>query len=71
MKFYFCEACGKRLTEHDIEQGAARDKQLKGVFCTECAVGVTIMETLPDGHLNAAPEPLTPPVEYGWSTALV
>ncbi len=22
MKFYFCESCGKRLTEHDIEDGA-------------------------------------------------
>jgi hypothetical protein len=47
MKFYFCETCGKRLTEHDIDDGVARNKKLKGVFCRECAVGVTTMESLP------------------------
>lgn len=47
MKFYFCETCGKRLTEEDIEGGDARNKKLKGVFCRGCAVGVTTMDTLP------------------------
>lgn len=47
MKFYFCETCGKRLTENDIEGGVAKDKKLKGVFCRECSIGVTTMETMP------------------------
>ena len=47
MDFFFCEACGKRLTEHDIDGGDAKNKKLKGVFCKECAVGVLTMETLP------------------------
>ena len=47
MKFYFCETCGKRITEEDVEAGEARNKKLKGVFCAECAIGVLTMETLP------------------------
>jgi hypothetical protein len=47
MNFYFCETCGKRITENDIEAGQARNKKLKGVYCTGCAVGVMTMETLP------------------------
>lgn len=47
MKFYFCEACGRRVTEKDVEGGQARDKKLKGVYCRECAIGVTTMDTLP------------------------
>lgn len=47
MKFYFCEACGKRVTEVDIHGGDARDKKLKGVYCSDCAIGVTTMDTLP------------------------
>jgi len=47
MKFYFCETCGKRVTEADVEAGQARDKKLKGVCCAQCAVGVMTMETLP------------------------
>ena len=26
----FCEECGERLTEHDLDEGAARDKILGG-----------------------------------------
>jgi len=44
MKFYFCENCGKRITEIDIAQGAGKDKKLKGVYCKDCAVGVMTME---------------------------
>jgi len=44
MKFWFCETCGKRLTEKDLEEGAARNKKLKGVFCQQCSVGVMTME---------------------------
>jgi hypothetical protein len=47
MKFYFCEICGKRITELDIQKGAGRDKKLKGVYCENCAVGVTTMNELP------------------------
>ena len=47
MKFYFCEKCGQRLTEDDIEKGEARNKKLRGVFCQACSVGVLTLETLP------------------------
>ncbi len=47
MKFYFCESCGKRITEHDIDEGAAKDKKLKGVYCKGCAAGVMTLETMP------------------------
>lgn len=47
MKFYFCEKCGKRVTEVDVEAGAARDKKLNGVYCTDCSVGVLTMEIVP------------------------
>jgi hypothetical protein len=47
MNFWFCETCGKRLTDKDIDTGSARNKKLKGVFCKECAVGVLTMETVP------------------------
>src|SRR5207244_2486264 len=42
--FYFCETCGKRLTDKEIEQGFGRDKKLKGIFCATCAVGVMTVE---------------------------
>ncbi len=44
MNFYFCETCGKRVTEKDIADGRAKNKQLKGVYCVSCAVGVMTME---------------------------
>lgn len=47
MKFYFCETCGKRLTERDIEDGAARNKKLKGVYCSNCAIGVSTLDSIP------------------------
>ncbi|MBI3829838.1 MAG: hypothetical protein HY291_09990 [Planctomycetes bacterium] len=47
MKFYFCETCGKRVTEKDVEAGQARNKKLKGVYCAQCSVGVMTMELLP------------------------
>ena len=40
MKLWFCETCGKRVTEDDLAQDKARDKQAKGVYCAACAVGV-------------------------------
>jgi formylglycine-generating enzyme required for sulfatase activity/serine/threonine protein kinase/outer membrane biosynthesis protein TonB len=43
-KFYFCEACGKRVTDADLESGAGRDKKRKGVYCSLCAVGVMTVE---------------------------
>src|ERR1051325_2099040 len=47
MNFYFCETCGKRLTEADLEEGRGKNKKLKGVYCSGCAAGVMTMETLP------------------------
>lgn len=47
MKFYFCEKCGKRITEHDVSAGTASDKKLKGVFCVECGIGVTTNDFVP------------------------
>src|SRR5471030_2404879 len=56
MKFYFCEKCGKRITDAELEQGLGRDKKLKGVYCTACSVGVMTVETLAinDQQLQAA-----------------
>lgn len=53
MKFYFCEKCGKRVSDRELEAGAAKDKKVKGIFCLECAVGVT----------TRAFEPITPEEE--------
>ncbi len=40
MKFWFCEKCGKRLTEADFDSGQAADKQAKGVYCKSCSIGI-------------------------------
>jgi hypothetical protein len=53
VKFYFCEKCGTRLTDQDIAAGAARDKKLRGVYCTDCANGVLTIETLAITDLEA------------------
>src|SRR5471032_877979 len=47
MNFYFCESCGKRITDEEIQAGKGRDKKLKGVYCADCALGVSTMEMLP------------------------
>lgn len=47
MKFYFCETCGKRITEQEINEGLGRDKKLKGVYCNNCATGVSTLIMLP------------------------
>lgn len=47
MKFYFCEKCGKRVTDADLADGRARDKQVKGVHCQDCASSVLTMEFKP------------------------
>src|SRR5689334_13029343 len=44
MNFYFCETCGKRLTDIDLADGRARDKQVKGIYCKACAESVVTME---------------------------
>lgn len=53
MKFYFCQSCGVRVTEDDIADGAARDKKLKGVYCSSCAVGVSTMNAMPMSEREA------------------
>ena len=54
MKFFFCETCGKRITEEDLQQGIAHDKQLKGVYCLQCAVGVKtgVISAITHDHLE-------------------
>ncbi len=47
MKFYFCEKCGKRVTDEDISGGDAKNKKLRGVYCESCSVGVMTLETVP------------------------
>ncbi|MBI3831142.1 MAG: hypothetical protein HY291_16605 [Planctomycetes bacterium] len=62
MKFYFCETCGKRVTEDDMAAGEARDKKLKGVFCKNCSVGVMTMEMAALTDLPKTDLPAPPPV---------
>jgi len=60
MEFYFCETCGTRITDKEIEQGMGRDKKLKGVYCNKCSVGVMTMEfaaIAPDPHSKKASAP--------------
>ena len=56
-KFYFCETCGKRVTDKQIEAGHGRDKKLKGVYCEDCAVGVMTMEFAALTDVNIREEP--------------
>lgn len=53
MKFYYCEHCGVRITELDIECGYAKNKKLKGIFCETCAVGVTTVDNVPLSNEDA------------------
>lgn len=57
MELYFCETCGKRLSDGDVDSGRAKNKKLKGVYCSTCAVGVMTVETLP---VAADPAPKLP-----------
>jgi hypothetical protein len=64
MKFWFCEKCGKRVTDVDIAEGDARDKKAKGVYCTDCGVGINTVELdaitdeqLARGHGRITPQP--------------
>ena len=65
MKFYFCDGCNKRITETDIASGLGKDKQLKGMYCADCASGVNTIEFQPLSELASAPPPnfSAPPVE--------
>jgi len=40
MKIFFCEGCGKKLTDKDLTKGTAKDKQKAGLYCMSCAAGV-------------------------------
>ena len=68
-KFYFCEKCGKRITDKEIELGLGRDKKLKGVYCKQCAVGVMTIDFAAvkvaphktPAHLPKAQSTQTPP----------
>jgi hypothetical protein len=76
MNFYFCETCGKRITEIDIQKGAGKDKKFKGVYCDKCAVGVMTMETLAISDMQAREvlkshdeQPASAPATHAVSTA--
>ncbi len=47
MKFYFCEGCGTRITDSDIDEGLAKNKKLKGVYCRNCAIGLSTTTSMP------------------------
>ena len=47
MKFFFCEACGNRITDYELESGEGRDKKLNGIYCNRCAVGVITLHKQP------------------------
>jgi len=53
MKFWFCETCGKRLTDMEMEAGQARNKKLAGVYCLQCAAGIMTVETMPLSEAQA------------------
>jgi hypothetical protein len=58
MKFWFCEHCGKRLTDKDLEEGLARDKKLNGVCCRTCATFIITVESVEiaqEGHIQGKP----------------
>ena len=68
-RFYFCETCGKRITDKQLEEGLGRDKKLKGFYCEDCAQGVGTIEfaALQDPQIEArppraSPAPFKPPV---------
>ncbi len=69
MNFWFCETCGKRLTDQDLEAGKARDKKLKGVYCADCATGISTQEMaiVTDAQIDqrraAEPEQISTPVK--------
>lgn len=75
MEFFFCEKCGARITDQDIEAGKGRNKKLRGVFCTSCATGVMTLEEIPLSDNEAkellkkegagAPQPSSPPTGAG------
>jgi hypothetical protein len=68
MNFFFCERCGKRITEADLAEGLAKDKQLKGVYCKGCATGVLTMTAAavtPAEVARAAGEKAAPPSAAG------
>jgi DNA-directed RNA polymerase subunit RPC12/RpoP len=40
MEVFYCESCGKRLTDDDLASGDARDKKARGLHCQACAAKV-------------------------------
>ncbi len=67
MNFYFCDGCNKRITDADLAAGKGKNKQLKGIYCLDCASGVNTIEFEPLVNLNVtddhpAPAAPVPPV---------
>jgi len=63
-KFYFCETCGKRVTDVEIEQGDGRDKKLKGFYCKDCAIGVNTIEFPAMKNLSLRESPPMPASDH-------
>lgn len=53
MNFYFCETCGKRISDTDLDQGLGKNKKLKGVYCKKCAEGIMTVDFVPITNLQA------------------
>ena len=65
MNFYFCETCGKRITDAEIQRKEGFDKQAKGIYCKTCAVGVNTEQfeaiVIPKSSPQNESPPFSPP----------
>src|SRR5438128_2411626 len=62
MKFYYCETCGKRVTDEELASGRARDKQVKGIFCQDCKDGVSTISFTPMKESELRPAEADEPI---------
>jgi Leucine-rich repeat (LRR) protein len=56
MNFYFCESCGKRVTDKELGVGGAARNIARGeTLCPDCTSNTTTMETEAIRHLPPSP----------------
>jgi hypothetical protein len=54
MNFYFCESCGKRVSDKELGVGGAARNIARGeTLCPDCTSNTTTMETEAIRHLPA------------------